>query len=147
MQFAKMDVPEEYMATNDEELVLKMEQVSVIWKVKTKRQNGQELLLTTFQSALLSSSRNLEDRERQFVGNAACYVPRWACPERKTGRFSIRRSIQIGMPKEGHDFMHKRHLRDTFSVTGLAVLLFGDMISCTGAPRRDTGVQQTWSPQ
>ncbi|CAM9151716.1 unnamed protein product, partial [Ectocarpus sp. 13 AM-2016] len=26
MQFAKMDVPEEYMATNDEELVLKMEQ-------------------------------------------------------------------------------------------------------------------------
>ncbi|CAN0525206.1 unnamed protein product, partial [Ectocarpus sp. 12 AP-2014] len=25
MQFAKMDVPEEYMATNDEELVLKME--------------------------------------------------------------------------------------------------------------------------
>lgn len=27
MQFAKMDVPEEYMATNDEELVLKMEQV------------------------------------------------------------------------------------------------------------------------
>lgn len=27
MQFAKMDVPEEYMATNDEELVLKLEQV------------------------------------------------------------------------------------------------------------------------
>ena len=27
MQFAKMDVPEEYMATNDEELVLKMDQV------------------------------------------------------------------------------------------------------------------------
>lgn len=27
MQFAKMDVPEAYMATNDEELVLKLEQV------------------------------------------------------------------------------------------------------------------------
>lgn len=27
MQFAKMDVPEAYMATNDEELVMKMEQV------------------------------------------------------------------------------------------------------------------------
>lgn len=27
MQFAKMDVPEAYMATNDEELVTKMEQV------------------------------------------------------------------------------------------------------------------------
>lgn len=30
MQFAKMDVPEEYMATNDEELVLKMEQVRLM---------------------------------------------------------------------------------------------------------------------
>lgn len=29
MQFAKMDVPEEYMATNDEELVMKMEQVRI----------------------------------------------------------------------------------------------------------------------
>lgn len=27
MQFAKMDVPEAYMTTNDEELVMKMEQV------------------------------------------------------------------------------------------------------------------------
>lgn len=27
MQFAKIDVPEEYMCTNDEELVTKMEQV------------------------------------------------------------------------------------------------------------------------
>lgn len=27
MQFAKMDVPEEYMATNDEELVAKIDQV------------------------------------------------------------------------------------------------------------------------
>lgn len=30
MQFAKMDVPQEYMATNDEELVLKMEQVRLM---------------------------------------------------------------------------------------------------------------------
>lgn len=30
MQFAKMDVPEVYMATNDEELVLKLEQVGVM---------------------------------------------------------------------------------------------------------------------
>lgn len=27
MQFAKMDVPEVYMATNDEELIMKLEQV------------------------------------------------------------------------------------------------------------------------
>lgn len=29
MQFAKMDVPEEYMADNDEELLAKLEQVSL----------------------------------------------------------------------------------------------------------------------
>lgn len=29
MQFAKMDVPEEYMADNDEELLAKLEQVDI----------------------------------------------------------------------------------------------------------------------
>lgn len=30
MQFAKMDVPEVYMTTNDEELVMKLEQVGAV---------------------------------------------------------------------------------------------------------------------
>lgn len=34
MQFAKMDVPEAYMATNDEELVMKLEQVRLTNKIR-----------------------------------------------------------------------------------------------------------------
>lgn len=34
MQFAKMDVPEAYMATNDEELVMKMEQVRLPHRIQ-----------------------------------------------------------------------------------------------------------------
>ena len=34
MQFAKMDVPEEYMTLNDEELVVKMELVSALMRSK-----------------------------------------------------------------------------------------------------------------
>lgn len=61
MQFAKMDVPEAYMATNDEELVLKMEQVRSTHKMQRLRASLQRLesLLCTiarvFSRAFLST--------------------------------------------------------------------------------------------
>jgi len=65
MQFAKMDVPEAYMATNDEELVLKLEQVRGLCATTTTNQYLQAFL-DTFSKPFEKNRKRLTNAPFRF---------------------------------------------------------------------------------